>query len=249
MPALDNQVAIVTGASSGIGEATARHLAREGATVVLAARREDELNQLKDDIEADGGTALVVPTDVTDRDAVQALAQKTLDAYGRIDILVNNAGVMPLTYLHNMQTDDWYKTVDVNVYGVLHAVEAVLPTMIEQERGHVVNVSSVAGRRVMPGSAVYSATKFAVRALSEGMRQELGPRYGIRVTCIEPGAVATELTQTISDEELMEDMKGMFEDLTPLESDRIAEAIVHATTAPPSTTVFEVMVMPTEQKQ
>jgi len=249
MPALSDHVAIVTGASSGIGEATARHLAREGATVVLAARREDQLDKLKDAIEAAGGTALVVPTDVTDRDAVQALAQKAKDAYGRIDILVNNAGVMPLTFLHNMRTDDWYRTVDVNLYGVIHAVEAVLPTMIEQERGHVVNISSTAGRKVYPGGAVYSATKFAVRALSEGMRQELGPRYGIRVTCVEPGAVATELTDQIGDEEVIEAARELFADVQPLEADRIAESIVYAVTAPASATVFEVLVMPTSQER
>ena len=247
MPALDNQVAIVTGASSGIGDATARHLAREGATVVLAARREDRLAELKDAIEADGGIALAVPTDVTDRDAVKALAQAALDTYGRIDVLVNNAGIMPLTMLHNMQTDDWYNTVDVNVYGVLHAVEAVLPTMIEQQGGHVVNVSSTAGRRVYPGGAVYSATKYAVRALSEGMRQELGPAYGIRVTCIEPGAVATELTDTISDPDVKKGMQKMFASLTPLEAERIAEAVVYAVTAPASATVAEILVLPTDQ--
>ena len=247
MPDLSAAVAIVTGASSGIGEAAARHLAREGATVVLAARREDRLNELKDALEADGATALAVPTDVTDRAAVKALAQAALDAYGRIDVLVNNAGVMPLTMLHNLQTDDWYRTVDVNLNGVLYAIEAVLPTMIEQESGHVVNVSSVAGRRVYPGGAVYSATKYAVRALSEGMRQELGPRYGIRVTCVEPGAVATELTDTISDEEVKQGMGKMFSRLTPLESDRIAEAVLYAVTAPASTTVHELLVMPTDQ--
>jgi NADP-dependent 3-hydroxy acid dehydrogenase YdfG len=249
MPALSDHVAIVTGASSGIGEATARHLSKEGAAVVLAARREDELDKLKGTIEADGGTALVVPTDVTDRDAVQALAQKTNDAYGRIDILVNNAGIMPLTFLHNMRTDDWYRTVDVNLYGVIHALEAVLPTMIEQERGHVVNISSTAGRKVYPGGAVYSATKFAVRALSEGMRQELGPRYGIRVTCVEPGAVATELTDQIGDEEVLEAAKEGFADVQPLEADRIAESIVYALAAPASATVFEVLVMPTSQER
>ena len=242
-------VAIVTGASSGIGEATARRLARDGARVVLAARREDRLNELKSSIEADGGTALVVPTDVTDREATQALADRTTSEYGRIDVLVNNAGVMPLTFLHNMRTDDWYQTLDVNLYGVLHAVEAVLPTMIEQEAGHVVNVSSTAGRRVYPGGAVYSATKFAVRALSEGMRQELGPRYGIRVTCIEPGAVSTELTDSIGDEEVQKVMGKMFESLTPLEPERIAEAIAYAVDAPASATAAEILVLPTSQER
>ncbi|WP_420455943.1 SDR family oxidoreductase [Rubrivirga sp.] len=247
MPALSDSVVIVTGASSGIGEATARHLAKEGATVVLAARREGRLVDLKDAIEADGGTALAVPTDVTDREAVQALAQQTLDAFGRIDVLVNNAGVMPLTMLHNLRTDDWYQTVDVNLTGVLHAIEAVLPTMLEQRAGHVVNVSSVAGRRVYPGGAVYSATKYAVRALSEGMRAELGPSHGIRVTCVEPGAVATELTDAIGDPEVRASMGKVFARLTPLEADRIAESIVYAVSAPASTTVAEVLVLPTDQ--
>ena len=247
MSSLSDSVAVITGASSGIGEATARLLAQHGATVVLAARREDKLDALKSAIEADGGTALVVPTDVTDRDAVKALAQAALDAFGRIDILVNNAGVMPLTFLHNMRTDDWYQTLDVNIRGVMHAVEAVLPTMMDQKAGHVVNVSSTAGRKVYPGGAVYSASKYAVRALSEGMRQELGPSHGIRVTCIEPGAVATELTDHIGDEEVKQGMGKMFAKLTPLESDRIAEAILYAVQAPASTTVFEVLVMPTDQ--
>ena len=249
MSSLSESVAVITGASSGIGEATARLLAERGATVVLAARREDKLDALQRAIEDAGGTALVVPTDVTDRDAVQALAQAALDAYGRIDILVNNAGVMPLTFLHNMRTDDWYQTLDVNVRGVMHAVEAVLPTMMEQKRGHVVNVSSIAGRKVYPGGAVYSASKYAVRALSEGMRQELGPSHGIRVTCIEPGAVATELTDHIGDDELRERMGKMFSRLTPIEAERIAESILYAVEAPASTTVFEVLVMPTDQAQ
>ena len=249
MPSLTDRVALVTGASSGIGEATARLLADKGAAVVLAARRQDKLDAIRDAIEAEGGTALVVTTDVTDRASVQALAAAALDAYGRIDVLVNNAGVMPLTFLHNMRTDDWYQTLDVNVYGVVHAVEAVLPTMIEQEGGHIVNVSSVAGRKVYPGGAVYSASKYAVRALSEGMRQELGPRFGIRVTCIEPGAVATELTDHIGDEEVKQGMGKMFSRLTPIESERIAEAVLYAVEAPASTTVFEVLVMPTDQER
>ena len=246
---LSDRVAIVTGASSGIGEATARLLAREGATVVLAARRRERLEALKAEIEDAGGAALAVPTDVTDRDAVQALARATLDATGRIDVLVNNAGVMPLTFMHNMRTEDWYQTLDVNLYGVVHAVEAVLPTMMEQASGHVVNVSSTAGRRVYPGGAVYSATKYAVRALSEGMRQELGPRYGIRVTCIEPGAVATELTDAIGDPEVRKGMEKMFASLTPLDAERIAEAIAYAVQAPASATVAELLVLPTDQRQ
>ena len=249
MSALSDRIAIITGASSGIGEATARLLAQKGATVVLAARRKERLDALKASIESDGGTALAVATDVTDREGVQALAQSTLDAYGRIDVLINNAGVMPLTLLHNMRTDDWYQTVDVNLYGVLHAVEAVLPTMIEQKGGHVVNVSSTAGRRVYPGGAVYSATKYAVRALSEGMRQELGPQFGIRVTCIEPGAVATELTDAIGDPDIRKGMEKMFASLTPLDARRIAEAIAYTVEAPEAATVAELLVLPTDQRQ
>ena len=246
---LSDRVVIVTGASSGIGRATARLLAQQGATVVLAARRQERLDELKSEIEGDGGAALAVPTDVTDRNAVKALAEATIDAYGRIDVLVNNAGVMPLTFLHNMRTDDWYQTIDVNLYGVMHAVEAVLPTMMEQESGHVVNVSSTAGRRVYPGGAVYSATKYAVRALSEGMRQELGPKYGIRVTCIEPGAVATELTDAIGDQEVKKGMEKMFASLTPLDAQRIAEAIAYTVEAPQAATVAELLVLPTDQRQ
>ena len=156
---------------------------------------------------------------------------------------------MPLTLLHNLRTDDWYRTMDVNVTGVLHAIEAVLPTMIEQKGGHVVNVSSIAGRKVYMGGAVYSASKYAVRALSEGMRQELGPAYGIRVTCIEPGAVATELTDQIKDEEVREKMGKMFSRMTPLEADRIAESIVYACSAPAGTTVHEILILPTDQMQ
>ena len=249
MSSLTDQVALITGASSGIGAATAHHLAQAGCRVVLAARREEQLNRLKAEIEAAGGTARVVPTDVTDRAAVHALADAATDAFGRIDILVNNAGIMPLTMLHNLRTDDWYRTMDVNVTGVLHAIEAVLPVMIRQKSGHVVNVSSIAGRKVYPGGAVYSASKYAVRALSEGMRQELGPKYGIRVTCIEPGAVATELTDQIKDEEVRQNMGKMFSRLTPLEADRIAESIVYACTAPAGTTVHEILVLPTDQMQ
>lgn len=246
MTDLTDHVAIVTGASSGIGDATARHLAREGAAVVLAARRVERLDALKAEIEADDGRALVVETDVTDRAACQALADAAIDAFGRIDILVNNAGLMPLSFVEKLKVDEWDRMVDVNVKGVLYCTAAVLPTMIEQQRGDILNISSVAGRRVFPGSAVYSATKFAVRAFSEGLRQELGPRYGLRVTSIEPGAVATELPETITDE----DIKAGFGKMpwTPLASDRIAEAILHCVKAPRGTTTAELLVLPTDQK-
>jgi NADP-dependent 3-hydroxy acid dehydrogenase YdfG len=245
---LSNTAAIVTGASSGIGEATARRLAEAGASVALAARREERLTELKAEIEDAGGTALVQRTDVTDRHQVQALVDATLEAFGSVDVLVNNAGIMPLSLMKNVHEDEWEQMVDVNVKGVLHGVGAVLPVMMEQGHGHVVNVSSVAGRRVFPGGAVYCGTKHFVTALSEGMRNELGPEHNIRVTSIEPGAVDTELTHTITDEDIHEMLEGAM-DMTPLESDDIAEAIAYAVSAPERVNVEELLVMPTEQQE
>ena len=249
MPALDSQVAIVTGASSGIGDATARRLAAEGATVVLAARRADRLHALRDAIEGDGGRALVVETDVTDRAACQALVDRTLEAFGQLDILVNNAGVMPLSLVKNVRLDEWEQMVNVNINGVLYCTAAALPHMTERRAGHIVNVSSVAGRRVFVGGAVYCATKFAVTAFSEGLRQELSPAFGIRVTCIEPGAVRTELPQAIQDEEFVARSRasGAMAGVTPLDADAIASAVVYAVTAPEGVSVHEMLVLPTSQ--
>lgn len=244
---LSGKVAIITGASSGIGQATARKLAADGAKVVLAARRTDRLEELKSEIEKAGGSAHVVATDVTDADAVKRLAKETKDAFGPCDILINNAGIMPLSYMKNMKVDEWLKMVDVNVNGVLHCLAETLPDMVDRKRGHIINISSVAGREVMQGSAVYSATKFAVRALSDGLRQELAPKFGIRVTCIEPGAVETELTDTITDEELMKDLKHFFENMTFLDSEDIANAIYYAITQPDGVHVNELQVRPTSQ--
>ena len=244
---LSGKTAIITGASSGIGEATARKLAAAGANVVLAARRTDELEKLKKGIEQDGGRALVVATDVTQRDAVKELVQKTHDSFGPVDILVNNAGLMPLSYMKNLHVDEWMTMVDVNIKGVLLCLSEVLPDMTERKQGHIINISSVAGREVMPGSAVYSATKFAVRALSDGLRKELAPKYGIRVTCIEPGAVETELLDTITDDELMQDFKDSFGDIEFLSKDDIANAIYYALTQPDGVHVNELQVRPTSQ--
>lgn len=200
--ALQDKVAIVTGASSGIGEATSRTLARAGAKVVLTARRKDRLDALCAAIEGNGGTALIVAADITDRQAVEAVLEKTLAAFGRLDILINNAGIMPLSPMRRCQVHEWDRMIDVNVKGLLYGIAAVLPTMLAQGSGHIVNVSSIAGRRPFPGGAVYSATKFAVRAISQGLRLELSPEQKIRVTDIEPGVVATELQDHITDEEV-----------------------------------------------
>ena len=244
---LAGKVAIITGASSGIGEATARKLAEAGAKVVLAARRADRLEDLQRDIEQSGGQALVVATDVTDRDQVKQLVQQARDTFGPIDILVNNAGLMPLSYMKNLHVDEWLKMVDVNINGVLLCLAEVLPDMTERKSGHIINVSSTAGREVMMGSAVYSATKFAVRALSDGLRQELAPKFGIRVTCIEPGAVETELTETITDDELMKDVQEMFGQIDFLDKQDIANAIYYALSQPDGVHVNELQVRPTSQ--
>ena len=244
---LSGKVAIITGASSGIGEATARKLAAEGAKVVLAARRTDRLKELKGDIEKNGGEALVVETDVTQRDAVKNLVSQTKSTFGPADILVNNAGLMPLSYMKNIHVDEWMTMVDVNVKGVLLCLAETLPDMIDRKSGHIINISSTAGREVMMGSAVYSATKFAVRALSDGLRQELAPKHGIRVTCIEPGATETELTETITDDELMEDMKSFFDNIDFLGSEDIANAIYYAISQPDGVHVNELQVRPTSQ--
>ncbi|WP_421947668.1 SDR family oxidoreductase [Phaeodactylibacter xiamenensis] len=244
---LQDQVVIITGASSGIGEATAKKLAGDGAKVVLAARRKDRLEALKSDIEKAGGTALAVEADVTKRGDIKNLVQKTNDTFGPCDVLVNNAGIMPLSYMKNMHLEEWLKMVDVNVNGVLHCLAETLPDMVERKKGHIVNISSVAGREVMPGGAVYSGTKFAVRAISDGLRQELAPSHNIRVTCIEPGAVDTELTNTITDKELVEDFKDAMGDLDFLNSDAIAQAIHYAVSQPDDVHVNELQMRPTSQ--
>ena len=246
MGRLDNKVVVITGASSGIGEATAKVLASEGAAVVLAARREDRLEDLKGEIEKDGGKALIVETDVTKREDTQNLIQQAKDTFGSVDILVNNAGVMLLSMVEKLKVDEWEQMLDVNVKGLMFTTAAALPTMMEQEAGHIVNISSVAGRKVMPSGAVYCATKFAVTAFSEGLRQELAPSKNIRVTSIEPGAVATELTNHITDDDVKENMKGMM-DMTILESEDIAHSILYAVASPSRVNVNEILILPTEQ--
>lgn len=244
---LKDKVAIITGASSGIGEATARRLAESGARVVLAARRVERLEALAADIERREGTALVAPTDVTDERSVQRLARTALDAFGRIDILINNAGIMPLSPISKLRVEEWDRMIDVNIKGVLYCIAATLPTMLEQGSGHIINVSSVAGRRPFPSGTVYSATKFAVRAISQGLRLELSPIKGIRVTDIEPGVVATELTHHITDNETANRFQEMWAEKTPLESIDIAETILFVLSRPDHVNVNEILVRPTDQ--
>ncbi len=244
---LRGKVAIITGASSGIGEAAARAMAAEGAHVVVAARRAERLAALVSDIQEAGGTALAVRTDVTKRDSVEALVSQTLDAFGRLDILVNNAGVMPLSLIRKRHVDEWDRMIDVNIKGVLYCIAACLPSMLDQGGGHIVNVSSVAGRRPFPGGTIYSATKFAVRAISQGMHLELSPMDRIRVVDIEPGVVATELTDHITDEEVATRFETTWADKTRLEAGDISAAILFAVTQPDRVNVNEILVRPTDQ--
>ncbi|MCZ6918665.1 MAG: SDR family oxidoreductase [Gemmatimonadetes bacterium] len=244
---LQDKIAIVTGASSGIGEATARALAGAGARVVLAARRTDRLDALRAEIEGSGGSALAVTTDVTDRGAVEALASRTLEAFGRIDILINNAGIMLLSPIRRLMVDEWDRMIEVNVRGALYCIASVLPAMLEQGAGHIVNVSSVAGRRPMPSGTIYSATKFALRAVSQGIHLELSASDKIRVTDIEPGVVATELTDHITDEETGRRFEENWKTKEALGATDVADAILYAVGAPHRVNVNEILVRPTDQ--
>jgi len=244
---LENKVIIITGASSGIGEATAKKLAGLDAKVILTARREERLNELKKDIVESGGEALVIVGDVTKKKDFQHLVDETLASFGRIDSIINNAGLMPLSYIKKLKTDEWDKMIDVNIKGVLNGVAAVLPTMIDQKSGHIINISSSAAHGYFPGGAVYCATKSAVKMFSEGLRQELAPEYGINVTSIEPGYVSTELLSTITDDDVKENLSEMKE-MTPLEAEDIAEAIAYALSQPRRANINDVYIMPTEQQ-
>ena len=206
---IQGKVVVITGASSGLGQATARLLSVQGATVVMGARRIDRLQALAQEL-AGRRKALAVATDVTQRDQVKRLVEATVQAYGRIDVMINNAGLMPHSPLERLKVDDWDRTIDVNIKGVLYGIAAALPYMKEQKSGQIINVSSVAGHKVGPGSAVYAATKHAVRALSEGLRQEVKP-YKIRTTVISPGAVATELPNSITEPDVSDSIHKFYE--------------------------------------
>ena len=244
MSEIENKVVIITGASSGLGEATARRLAKNGAKLMLAARREDRLQELAAEIGKDGGTAKYQVVDVTDRSQVEALAQATKQAYDRIDVLVNNAGLMPLSPLAANKVDEWEKMVDVNIKGVLYGISAVMPVMLEQKSGHIINLSSVAGHKVFAGGTVYCATKFAVKAISEGIRIESDGK--IRSTNISPGAVATELTNTISHEETAQMAEQLYD--MAIDADAIARAITYAIEQPAEVDVNEMIIRPTKQE-
>lgn len=245
---IKDKVAIVTGASSGIGYATALALAKAGAKVVTGARRTDRLEELDAEISKAGGESLSRKLDVTSKESCKEIANAALQKWGKIDILVNNAGLMPLSFIKKLKLDEWDRMVDVNVKGVLYMTAAVIPTMTEAKSGHIVNISSVAGRLVFPAGGVYCGTKHFVTAFSEALRQELSARSGIRVTCIEPGVVATELVNTITDEALssfVEDTKKR----ETLQSEDIAESVVYALGTAEHVNVNEILIRPRTQER
>lgn len=247
MTALKDRVAIVTGASSGIGAAIAEALAAEGAQVALAARRVERLHDLKERIEQDGGRVLVVPTDVTNREQVRALVAQAEDELGPVDIMVANAGVMPLSYMHNLHEDEWERMVDVNIKGVLNSIGAVLEGMLDRGHGDIVAISSDAGRKVFPGGAVYCGTKWAVEAILQGLRLEIAGS-GVRVTSIQPGSTDTELASAITDEEILAQSKSR-EGMTALRADDVARAVVYALRQPAYAAINEVLLRPSQQGQ
>jgi NADP-dependent 3-hydroxy acid dehydrogenase YdfG len=249
MGALDGKVAAITGASSGIGEATALALAAEGAAVALGARREDRLKELAGRIESDGGRALALSADVAEEDSARAFVEQTASELGRIDVLVNNAGVMLLGPVEGADTDEWRTMVHVNLLGLLYCTHAALPLMREQGGGHIVNISSVAGKNANAGSAVYNLTKFGVGAFSEALRQE-ALHSNIRVTIIEPGFVATELQGHNKNPVVVETIEKMRDQMGEvLQAEDIARGIAYAVTQPAHVSVNEVLIRPTKQQR
>jgi NADP-dependent 3-hydroxy acid dehydrogenase YdfG len=245
MTNIAGKIVVITGASSGLGEATARFLSAQGASVVLGARRAERIQSLADELTGKGGKALAVRTDVTKFDQVKKLVDAAVQTYGRIDVMINNAGLMPSSPLERLKVDDWDRMVDVNLKGVLYGIAAALPYMKQQNAGHIINVSSVAGHKIRAGGAVYAATKHAVRALSEGLRQEVKP-YNIRTTVISPGAVDTELPNSVTEPDIAESMRKIYEIAVPAES--FARAVAFAIAQPAEIDVNEILFRPTAQE-
>jgi NADP-dependent 3-hydroxy acid dehydrogenase YdfG len=243
---IEGKVVVITGASSGMGEAAARHLSAQGATVVLGARRVKRLEALAGEITGAGGKALAVATDVTNRRQVQRLVDAAVETYGRIDVLVNNAGIMPLSPLERLKVEEWDRMIDVNLRGMLYGIAAALPHMTAQKSGHIINLSSVAGHKVFGGSAVYSATKFGARALSEGLRMEVKP-YNIRTTIICPGAVKTELLDHITEADVQkanQDYVGQ----VGVPADSFARVVAFVISQPEELDINEIVFRPTSQE-
>ncbi|MDX2232567.1 MAG: SDR family oxidoreductase [Leptolyngbyaceae cyanobacterium bins.349] len=238
---VENKVVVITGASSGIGAATAKLLANNGAKVVLGARRSDRLEALSKEIHAAGGIAEYQSLDVTQRHHLEAIVQYAQQKFGRVDVLINNAGIMPLSALDQLKVEEWDRMIDVNIKGVLYGIAAALPIMKAQKSGQIINLSSIGGHAVSPTAAVYCATKFAVGAISEGLRQEVGG--DIRVTVISPGVTESELADSITDEVAQTGMREFRKVSIPAEA--IARAIMFAIAQPDDVDVSEIIVRPT----
>lgn len=243
MEGIKDKVVVITGASSGLGEATARRLVKGGAKVVLGARRMDRLQALAKELGLD--EQAVVKTDVTQRDQVEALVERAIQLHGRIDVMLNNAGVMPHSPLERLKVEEWDQMIDVNIKGVLYGIAAAMPHMTPQKSGQIINVSSVAGHKVGPGGAVYSATKHAVRVISEGLRQEVKP-YNIRSTIISPGAVDTELPNSISENDVSEAIHDFYEQYA-IPADSFARSVEFAMSQPEDVDINEILFRPTSQ--
>jgi NADP-dependent 3-hydroxy acid dehydrogenase YdfG len=243
---IQGKVVVITGASSGNGEATARFLSAQGATVVLGARRVDRIKSLADELTRLGGVAFAMVTDVTQYDQVKKLVDEAVRTCGRIDVMINNAGLMPHSPLERIKIDDWNRMIDVNLKGVLYGIASALPHMQRQRSGHIINVSSVAGHKVRPGSAVYAATKTAVLVLSEGLRQEVKP-YNIRTTVISPGALATELPDSITESDIAENVRKFVQEIA-LPAESFARAVAFAISQPEEMDVNEILFRPTRQE-
>jgi NADP-dependent 3-hydroxy acid dehydrogenase YdfG len=253
----NNKVAIVTGASSGIGYATSLALSKAGVRVAVGARRIDRLRELEKQIIENGEEGrtraaeeifIQQKLDVTNKSDCDSFVDTIIKKWGRVDILINNAGLMPLSYFKNCKVKEWEQMIDVNIKGVLYCTSAVIPYMLDKKSGHIVNLSSVAGRIVFAGGSIYCATKHAITAFSEGLRKELSPEYNIRVTCIEPGAVATELLETITDESMAKFIQSS-KNMETLQSEDIANAILYAIQAPNHVNVNEILIRPTAQER
>ncbi|AMG19321.1 SDR family oxidoreductase [Staphylococcus saprophyticus] len=233
----------MTGASSGIGESTAKLLSEKGAKLVLGARRIDKLNALKSDLKTE---VIAKSTDVTNPQDVEALVQNAIEIFGRVDVLINNAGLIPQSFLGDNNIDEWNQTIDVNLKGVLYGIGAVVPKMRAQKSGHIINIASIAGHQVNPDGAVYCATKFAVRALTEALRQEeVTVGSHIRTTIVSPGAIETELLNHITDQGLKQGMEDVYKDA--LNPNEVAKALVNAIDTDASTSINEVVIRPTRQ--
>ena len=242
---IEGKVIVITGASSGLGEAAARHLSEQGAIVVLGARRVDRIQALAEELNKNGEKALALATDVTQVEQVKALVDEAVKTYGKIDVIINNAGLMPHSPLERLKIDEWNQMIDVNIKGVLYGIAAALPYMKQQKFGHIINVSSVAGHKIGPNGVVYSATKHAVRVISEGLRQEVKP-YNITSTIVSPGAVDTELPNTISEPDVAAVIKDFYKEYA-IPANSFARAVAFAISQPEDVDINEILFRPTSQ--